>query len=119
MASVSARSNYGLCLLLRVLGSRAVSVTGCTILMFEREGPDEDSRVPRFSKKVRMGEHDLYDDTDGPVVDVTPRHILVHDNYTGRPTYANDIALIELQTAVNYTGRERHSPITPVAESFE
>ncbi|XP_037073612.1 CLIP domain-containing serine protease 14D-like [Pollicipes pollicipes] len=65
--------------------------------------------IVRDLKKVRLGEHDLFDDSDGPVVDAVPLRIVVHENYTGRPKYSNDIALIELDRTINYT--ENISPV--------
>ena len=56
--------------------------------------------------KVRLGEHDLFNDNDG-AVDATPLNIIVHENYTGRPTYSHDIAIIQLETNVSYTGNTR------------
>ena len=59
---------------------------------------------------MRLGEHDLFNDNDGPVVDAVPEKIIVHENYTGRPRYSNDIAVIRLDRRVNYTGTYgRHS----------
>ncbi|KAF0314394.1 Venom serine protease Bi-VSP [Amphibalanus amphitrite] len=60
-------------------------------------------------QRVRLGEHDLFNDNDGPVMDAIPERIIVHDNYTGRPEYSNDIALIRLDRRVNYT--ENISPV--------
>ena len=56
--------------------------------------------------RVRLGEHDLFNDNDGPVVDAVPEQIIVHENYTGRPTYTNDIAVIRLDRNVSYTGND-------------
>lgn len=67
------------------------------------------ARTVLHRKKVRLGEHDLYDDTDGPVVDAVPLRIIAHQNYSGRPRYSHDIAIIELDRAVNFT--ENISPV--------